>query len=102
MNTVIVRPIITEKSMQLAATGRYTFAVSIDSAKPAVSAAIAKTFNVKPISVRTITVPGRNHRSGKKRLESKSSAWKKAIITLPAGQKIDIFDVTEGGKQKNA
>lgn len=82
-NNILIRPLVTEKSMKDAAKSRYTFAVSKDSKKSQIMKMVADLFNVKPVTISTITIPGKS---------------KKAIVTLAAGQKIDVFDVTEGGK----
>lgn len=95
---ILLRPIISEKSMQDAAKNRYTFAVGKASNKAQIFKAVAATFSVKPVSVKTITVKGKSRLAGKTRQMVKGEDWKKAIVELPAGQKIDLFDVTEGGK----
>jgi len=85
--------------MQDAANGRYTFAVDLAANKPQIANEVAKTFAVKVLSVRTIVVKGKTHRSGKLRLEMKTGSWKKAIVELEKGQKIDLFDVTDNAKK---
>lgn len=102
MKSILIKPIITEKSMFLAAGGSFTFAVAEDSTKQEIMTAVKKTFNVDPITVSTLIAKGEVRRSGRKRLETKTSSWKKAIITLKQGQKIDLFDVTEGVNPKSA
>ena len=98
MNT-LVKPLITEKSMQDAAKGRFTFAVDIAANKTKIAQEAKKTFGVDVVSVKTITMKGLNKRSGKKRMLTKSSPWKKAIIEVKSGQKIDLFDTTENAKK---
>lgn len=95
MNQILIKPIITEKSMREATIGRFTFEVNVDSNKAEISAAVATAFKVNPTSVQTVTIPARAKRVGKKRMELKSSKRKKAIVTLKTGEKIDLFDVTE-------
>lgn len=98
MNDILIKPLITEKSMQDAAAGRFTFVVNIDVNKDQIAKAVRKAFSVDVVSVKTTTTKGTNKRAGRKRLVTKTSSWKKAIIQLKPGQKIDLFDVTEGGK----
>ncbi len=87
---VIRRPVISEKSAALAEVGgRYAFEVSTKANKHEIKDAVQKLFNVKVREVRTMTVHGKVKRVG--RFETKRSNWKKAIVTLAEGQKIDFF-----------
>jgi large subunit ribosomal protein L23 len=95
---ILLRPIVSEKSMREAAKNRYTFAVDKASNKAQIFQAVAAAFSVKPVSIKTITVRGKSRLAGKTRQMVKGEDWKKAIVELPTGQKIDLFDVTEGGK----
>ncbi len=87
---VIRRPIISEKSTALAEVGnRYVFEVSTQANKQEISDAVQRLFNVKVTQVRTMVMHGKTKRVG--RFETKRSNWKKAIVTLGEGQKIDFF-----------
>lgn len=88
---VIKRPIITEKSAALAEKSVYTFEVLVDANKVEIKKAVEEIFNVKVKKVRTISV----HRKAKRmqRYEGFKSAYKKAIVTLEAGQTIAAFEV---------
>lgn len=87
---VIKRPIISEKSTALAeVAGRYSFEVAPQANKQEIKDAVQRLFNVKVQAVRTLTVHGKVKRTG--RFESKRPNWKKALVTLAAGQKIDFF-----------
>ncbi|MCM2276554.1 MAG: 50S ribosomal protein L23 [Oligoflexia bacterium] len=87
---VIRRPIISEKSTALAeVAGRYTFEVATQANKQEIRDAIQRLFNVKVREVRTVTVHGKVKRVG--RFETKRPNWKKAVVTLSEGQKIDFF-----------
>ena len=87
---VIKRPIISEKSTALAELGnRYAFEVAPSSNKQEIRDAVQRLFNVKVREVRTMMVHGKIKRTGK--FETKRSNWKKAIVTLSEGQKIDFF-----------
>ena len=87
---VIKRPIISEKSTALAeVAGRYSFEVATEANKQEIKDAVQRLFNVKVQAVHTLTVHGKVKRTG--RFESKRPNWKKALVTLAAGQKIDFF-----------
>jgi len=87
---VIRRPIISEKSTALAeVANRYAFEVAVQANKQEIRDAVQRLFNVKVLAVRTLTVHGKIKRVG--RFETKRSNWKKAIVTLGEGQKIDFF-----------
>lgn len=87
---VIKRPIISEKStVQNELFRTYAFQVSPSSNKQEVREAVEKLFKVKVESVRTMVVHGKYKRAG--RFVSKRSNWKKALVTLKEGQKIEFF-----------
>jgi large subunit ribosomal protein L23 len=87
---VVKRPIISEKSTALAEVGnRYAFEVAPQANKHEIRDAVQQLFNVKVTAVRTMTVHGKVKRTG--RFESKRANWKKALVTLAEGQKIDFF-----------
>ncbi|MDQ7823182.1 MAG: 50S ribosomal protein L23 [Candidatus Eremiobacteraeota bacterium] len=88
---IIKKPIITEKSMEGAAINKYTFKVEKTANKVEIRKAIEKIFNVKVISVNTLNVTGKVRRRGK--YEGRTSDWKKAIVTLKEGDKIEIGGV---------
>lgn len=87
---IIIRPVVTEKSMNLLADNKYTFIVDKRANKTEVKNAIENIFNVKVESVRTMNVKGKPKRMG--RFEGRTPARKKAIVTLKSGQKIRIFE----------
>ncbi len=95
MNNILIRPIITEKSMNEAAKGRFTFEVFKFSNKAEISQAVKQSFKVNPLKVQTITVKGKTKRNAKTRKLSQASDWKKAVVQLKAGEKIDLFDIAE-------
>jgi len=93
---VLKKPIITEKSILATALDNYTFKVDLSANKPQIKQAIEKLFKVKVVKVRTIKVKGKTKRAGARRNNIiKTSSWKKAIVTLKEGDKIDIFELTE-------
>ena len=79
---LIIKPIITEKSMDLLAQGKYTFKVAKDSNKAEIARAVEELFNVQVVKVNTMNVRGRAKRVG--RFTGKTAAWKKAIVTISA------------------
>ena len=90
---IIKRPIISEKSTNETALGRYTFEVALVANKPIIKKAIADAFGVNVISVATRIMKGKTKRTGVRRTETKGSSWKKATVQLATGQKIDLFEV---------
>ena len=94
---VILRPIISEKSMDQSQKGRYTFAVHDDAnkiqIKDAVEALWAKE-NVTVVSVNVLTTKRKEKRRGTKRgrITGWTTPWRKAVVTLAPGQKIEFFE----------
>lgn len=88
---IILRPIVTEKSVTLGAENKYTFAVDPRANKCEIRAAVEHIFKVKVLKVNTLNVKGKPKRF--KRYQGHKSDWKKAIITLKEGDKIEIAGV---------
>ena len=85
---VIQEPCITEKGTKQASENKYFFRVRKDASKPQIKKAVEEIFNVKVTDVNTIMVSGKWKRV---RLQpGKTSDWKKAIVTLKQGQKIEL------------
>jgi large subunit ribosomal protein L23 len=90
---VLLRPLMTEKSMQQKEElNAVTFQVALDANKVEIRQAVEKVFNVKVATVRTASHEGKWKRMGKH--EGRRPSWKKAIVTLAPGHKIDLV---EGG-----
>ena len=88
---IIVRPIITEKSMAGIGMKKYTFEVAKNATKVDVSRAVEELFGVKVAKVNTLNVRGHFRRQG--RSEGYTSAWKKAVVTLTEDSKtIEFFE----------
>ena len=87
---VIRRPLVTEKNTSLQAQGKYAFEVTRDANKVMVKGAVEKAFKVTVMSVNMMTVRGKEKRIGRRIVEG--SSWKKAVVTLKAGDKIQIFE----------
>lgn len=86
---LIRRPIVTEKATLLLENNQYTFEVSSKATKPQIKAAIEELFDVKVTSVNTSNPPRKKKRMG--RFLGHRSQYKKAIITLAAGDTITLF-----------
>ncbi|MDE7364184.1 MAG: 50S ribosomal protein L23 [Ruminococcus sp.] len=88
---IIIKPVITEKSMDELQTGKYTFKVAKDATKSEIKKAVEKLFNVDVAKVTTMNVKGKMKRVG--RYEGMTSSWKKAIVTLkPDSKTIEFFE----------
>lgn len=94
MITIVKRPLITEKTLTLASRGWYTFEVFVDAAKPSIAEAINTAYKVNVTSVRVMNMHGKVRRVGKMSKHVKKEDWKKALVQLKKGQKIDVFEVT--------
>jgi large subunit ribosomal protein L23 len=88
---VLLRPVITERSMTETNLGRYTFAVDTSATKQEIAAAVAEAFKVDVLSVNTMPVRGKARRLGRKM--GRKPDWKKAIVTVGKGQKIEKYFV---------
>ncbi len=88
---IIIRPIVTEASMNLMADKKYTFVVDKRSNKTEIKNAVEKVFGVKVDRVNTMNMTGKKKRVGAS--IGKKADWKKAIITLTASSKaIEFFE----------
>jgi large subunit ribosomal protein L23 len=87
---VIKRPILSEKSTaQSEAHNQVAFEVSLSSTKTDIKKAVERFFKVKVARVNTTVVPGKAYRT--KAGEAKTNSWKKAMVTLKDGEKIEFF-----------
>lgn len=89
---MLIKPIISEKSLAEAAKKRYTFRVERRMTKPEVAKTVEKLFGVKVVKVRTAVMPGKKYRLGKKFKFGVRPDWKKAIVAIKPDQKIDLFE----------
>jgi large subunit ribosomal protein L23 len=89
--TIIERPLLTEKSMDQSHHGKYTFRVSKDANKVEIRDAVHRIFKVDVVKVNTLNVKGKKRRVGRYK-EGHTADWKKAIVTLKAGQTITMFE----------
>ena len=89
---IIIRPVITEQSMEAVAEKKYVFMVAVDSNKTEIKAAVEEIFGVKVAKVNTIRMQGKVKRTGAYPA-GRRSAYKKAIVTLTADSKtIEFFE----------
>lgn len=88
---VIIRPVVTERSTALADdAGKYTFIVHKDSNKIEIKNAVQSLFDVKVRDVRTAVFRGKVRRMG--RSVGQKPSFKKAVVTLVAGERIDVYE----------
>jgi large subunit ribosomal protein L23 len=89
--SVLLRPLMTEKSMQQKEDrNAIAFQVAVDANKVEIRQAVEKVFSVKVTDVRTAKRQGKWKRMG--RFEGRRPAWKKAIVTLAPGHKIELVE----------
>lgn len=87
---VLIKPVVTERSTGLMEQNKYTFKVDPKANKIEIKNAVEKIFKVDVVSVTTMSVPGKLKRQGK--TQGFTPDWKKAIVTLKAGQRLPIFE----------
>ncbi len=87
---VLKRPVITEKSMSLQEENKYTFVVDLKANKVEIKQAVEQMFNVKVLKVRTMRYKGKMKRV--RQVLGKTPDYKKAIVTLQEGNKIELFE----------
>jgi large subunit ribosomal protein L23 len=90
IHEVLRRPLITEKNTRLQAEGRYAFEVAAEANKRQIKQAVEAAFKVGVIAVNTMTMPGKKRRIGKGQVMT--SSWKKAVVVLKPGDKIELFE----------
>ncbi|MBI5449164.1 50S ribosomal protein L23 [Candidatus Gottesmanbacteria bacterium] len=100
MKYVIEKPLITEKTFVLAGRGWYTFAVAVKASKGQIARDIHTLYAVTVTNVRTVIMHGKTRRSGKSKVAVQLPEWKKAIVQLVKGQKIDAFEVPQEEEKK--
>jgi large subunit ribosomal protein L23 len=91
---VVLRPVISEKSMAETQRGKYTFAVHDDANKMQIKAAVEELFKVTVLEVNVLTTKAkeksRNRRRG--RVRGWTSPWKKAVVSIKPTDKIEFFE----------
>jgi large subunit ribosomal protein L23 len=89
---VVYGPVITERSYALYQLNRYTFRVAEDATKPEIARALEEHYanqGIKVLAVNTVRVRGKVRRTNRRGVAGKTSDWKKAIVTLGPGQKLE-------------
>jgi large subunit ribosomal protein L23 len=87
---ILHRPVISEKSTALQERGKYTFEVAENASKQQIKLAVEAAFQVKVSKVNVVKVSAKWRGPGRRR--GLTSSWKKAMVTLEPGQKIEFFE----------
>lgn len=87
---VLRRPLITEKSTELQNLSKYAFEIAEGANKPMIKQAVESAFKVKVTGVNVINMPSKTRRVGRRQIQTRP--WKKAIVTLQSGDKIEFFE----------
>ncbi|MEN6412850.1 MAG: 50S ribosomal protein L23 [Veillonellales bacterium] len=90
LRDVLIRPLITEKTTNMMQENKYTFIVPLKANKVEVRQAVEQIFKVKVLAVNTLRVFGKTKRMG--RTQGKRPDYKKAIVKLAPGQRIEFFE----------
>jgi large subunit ribosomal protein L23 len=89
---VIRRPIVSEKTSGLTENNQYVFEVAPGANKLQIKEAVAAIFDVEVVKVNTMVMPYKRGRRGRK-FYRRTQQWKKAVVTVAEGDKIDLFEV---------
>lgn len=91
---IVLRPVISEKSMDETQRGKYTFAVHDDANKLMIKDAVEELFKVTVVDVNVLTSKAKEKSRNRKRgrVQGFTSPWKKAIVTVASGDKIEFFE----------
>jgi large subunit ribosomal protein L23 len=88
---VLIRPVVSEKSVGATEHGNYTFAVARDANKHQIKEAVERQFKVDVLGVRVMTVKPKEKSRGRRTM-GMVPGWRKAIVTIAEGQKIELFE----------
>ncbi len=91
VHDILIRPVISEKSVAETERNNYTFVVARDANKFQIKAAVEAEFKVDVLGVRVLTVKPKEKRRGR-RTPGMIPGWRKAIVTIAPGQKIELFE----------
>lgn len=91
IHDVLLRPVISEKSVAQTESNNYTFAVGRDANKFQIKDAVEAEFKVTVVDVRVMWVKPKQKRRGRRTLGT-VPGWRKAVVTIGAGQKIELFE----------
>ena len=91
LQEVLLRPVISEKSTLEAERNNYTFAVARDANKYLIKEAVEAEFKVTVLDVRIVRVQPKQKRRGRRQMGT-VAGWKKAIVSIAPGDKIELFE----------
>lgn len=91
LSNTIIRPVVTEKTFAFESKGVYVFEVNMAATKDSVSTELKRLFNVDSVDVNVSILPGKPKRVMGTRNSIKTAKWKKAVVKLKEGQKIELF-----------
>ncbi|MCL5784538.1 MAG: 50S ribosomal protein L23 [Patescibacteria group bacterium] len=100
MKIILKKPVITEKSMQMAASGLYTFLINRKARKPEVEKAVKEMFGVEVVAVKTANFKDEKKSQRAKRGYFVIPGFKKTVVELKKGQKIALFETEETAKKE--
>ncbi|KKU95897.1 50S ribosomal protein L23 [Candidatus Gottesmanbacteria bacterium RIFCSPLOWO2_01_FULL_48_11] len=99
MKQIVIKPLLTEKTLSQTGRGWYGFVVATHATKGQIAEQIANLYKVNVVGIRTARMHGKARRSGRRQTAVVRPDWKKAHVRLAKGQKIDAFEVSaEGAK----
>ena len=90
LHEILRRPLVTEKNATLQEVGKYAFEVDRRANKMQITHAIETAFKVTVLGVNVMNMPGKAKRMGRRMINTPQ--WKKAIVTLKPGDKIELFE----------
>ena len=99
MNNLLKKVLVSEKSFSDAALGKYTFIVDKNASKDSVAKACESLFNITVLSANSMNYKGKVKTT--KRIKGKRSDFKKVILTLKSGDKIDLFETETAEKKQD-
>lgn len=100
LSQVIIRPIITEKATAQTVENKYCFKVDFKANRAQVKQAVERFFAVKVLRANLVNVRGKTRRVGRSKKEFKQANWKKAIVQLKEGEKLEAFFPSVEGEKK--
>jgi large subunit ribosomal protein L23 len=91
LHDILLRPVISEKSVAETERNNYTFAVAREANKFQIKAAVEAEFKVTVLGVRVMSVQPKQKRRGRRQMGT-VPGWRKAVVTIAAGDKIELFE----------
>ena len=91
ISSIVLQPIVTEKSFDLSSRGVYSFKVNMKATKYSVAKELKRLYGVDAVSVNTAVTAGKKRRILGTRMRVKTPRWKKAVVKIKEGQKIEVF-----------